>query len=271
MLALVFAALLTNGTLAAKPAPPAPVIKNSVGIGRFIIQDGTENASWLVTRFRESLWQNANDLRALNRQNPITLEDYLSGTDYTTAKKILSLTGEWTTGNARHTWVFQKPGPEGGMPVSALELKDLSGPEGYQLQATVHCYDEPELCKSFREKQNGLLAPKPDAAAGELALRQWHQRVQTEPCTVHTFNMKQPPYPAAALRDGIEGSVMLGIVFNTCGNVRDAWVHQSSGSRDLDRAARSQALKWQIDMKSLPKTTNKPGHAVVPITFRLGE
>ena len=98
MFALVFAALLANGTVAAKPAHPAPGVKDSVGIGRFTIQDGTENASWLVTRFRESLWQ-----------------------------------------------------------------------------------------------------------------------------------------------------------------------------RDLDRAARSQALKWQIDMKTLAKTTKKPRHAVVPITFRLGE
>jgi TonB family protein len=271
MLALVFAAMLANGTVAAKPASPAPGVKDPVGIGRFIIQDGTENASWLVTRFRESLWQNTNDLRALNGQNPIPLEDYLSGTDYATAKKMLSLTGEWTTGNARHTWVFQKPGSEGGIVESALELQDLSGPEGYHLQAFVHCYDEPERCKSFREKQNGLLAPKPAMATGELAMQQWRNRVYLETCIERPVKMDQPRYPAAALRENKGGNVFIGILFNRCGNVRDSWLLQSSGHRDLDRAALVKVLEWQLDLKTLPAEAMEKRMAQIPIRFEVGD
>mgnify|MGYP003410523629 CR=1 FL=1 len=76
---------------------------------------------------------------------------------------------------------------------------------------------------------------------------------------------------AAALRDGIEGKVLVGIAFNSCGNVRDAWIQQSSGNPDLDRAAVKQALKWQIDAQSLPKPVFETGRATVPIRFVLDD
>jgi TonB family protein len=153
----------------------------------------------------------------------------------------------------------------------ALELEDLSGPNGYHVRATVHCYDAPEFCKAYRNRQTPLLAPKPAVASGELAQLQWRNRVRIESCTVFSRNMRQPHYPASALRDGIEGSVMVRILFNSCGNVRDAWIQQSSGSRELDRAALTQALKWQIDVQSLPKTQLEISQATVPIRFQLAE
>lgn len=239
--------------------------------GRFELREGTQDGAWLAERFRESLWQMDDRLREYEGQNPRSLDAYLRSPEYSTAKQMLSLRGIWKIGHDTHTWVFDAPDPPGGLIVRALELEDLSGPDGYHVRATMHCYDAPEFCKAYRNRQMPLLAPKPVAAAGDLALRQWRNRVLTEPCTVFARNMRQPDYPATALRNGIEGLVKVGIVFNTCGNVRDAWVQHSSGSRELDRAAATQALKWQIDAQSLPKAIFESGHATVPIRFLLGD
>jgi protein TonB len=46
-----------------------------------------------------------------------------------------------------------------------------------------------------------------------------------------------PPYPAAAARNGDTGTVTLALLVGTDGRVTSAKVQNSSGSRDLDRAA----------------------------------
>lgn len=253
-----------NSTNAAIPA-------EEVNGGLFEFQDGTYDANWLDSRFRESLWQNDAVLRELNGQNPRSQLEYLRSSDFNRLKQALALSGSWKSGNAMHTWVFEEPDQPGGLISRALELEDLSGPDGYHVRATVHCYDAPEICEAYRNTQLPVLAPKPAATAGDLALRQWHDRILTEPCTVFARNMQPPAYPTAALRDGIEGMVLVGIAFNICGNVRDAWIQQSSGSPELDRAAVKQALKWQIDAQSLPKPVFEIRRATVPIRFVLDD
>jgi TonB family protein len=245
--------------------------KQANDTGRFEIRDGTQNDLWLDSQYRDALWRNDAVLRELNGQSPRLLEEYLLSSDFRTAKQVLDLSGSWKSGNAMHTWVFDEPYQRGGLITRALELEDLSGPSGYHVQATVHCYDAPEYCKAYNNRQMPLLAPKPATVTGDLAQRQWRNRVTTESCTAFAKNMRQPRYPDTALRNGIEGSVMVGIFFNSCGNVRDAWVQQSSGNRELDRAAVSNALKWQIDTQSLPKHMLEPGLAKVPVKFLLGE
>lgn len=253
--------------------PPVPAVKakDAIGEGRFEIRDGTYDSPWLDDRFREALWRNDAKLRELNSQSPRSQEEYLRSTDFSTVKKALALSGSWKSGNAMHTWVFDAPDLPGSLTASALELEDLSGPSGYHVRATMHCYDAPEFCKAYRNRLSPLLAPKPAAGSGDLAQMQWRNRVKTEPCTVFSRNMRQPQYPASAIRDGIEGSVMVRILFNSCGNVRDAWVQQSSGHMELDRAAVTQALKWQIDVQSLPNTQLEISQATVPIRFQLAE
>ncbi|MBP6535065.1 MAG: energy transducer TonB [Arenimonas sp.] len=251
------------------PVPPAVTAlaaKEATGEGRFELREGTQDDAWLTERFRESLWQLDVRLHEYKGQKPRSLEAYLRSPEYSTAKQMLALTGILHTGYATHTWVFDKPDTPGSMPARALEMEDLSGPDGYHVRATVHCYDEPLFCTPFRDRQTGLLAPKPAAAAGGLALQQWHNRIRTETCTVFARNMSHPRYPPQALRNGIGGTVRIGFRFNRCGNVRDAWVETSSGNRDLDRAALTQALKWQIDTTTLPEGKNT-GRAVAPITF----
>ena len=255
-----------SGSPPVPPAAPAPPAKVVTGEGSFELREGKQNGEWLAERFRESLWQLDTRLREYKGQGPRSLKAYLASPEYSTAKQMLALSGTMNTGHTTHTWVFDPPNPPDSMPARALELEDLSGPGGYHLRATVHCYDEPVFCKPFRDRQTGLLAPKPAAAAGDLALRQWHNRIRTETCTVFARNMSQPRYPPQALRNGIGGTVRVGFHYNRCGNVRDAWIETSSRNRDLDRAALTQALKWQIATTTLPEGENT-GRAVAPITF----
>ena len=254
------------------PAPPVPapamLAQDDSGRGRFEIRDGTGNESWLGERFKQAVWQQDNVLRGLNGRSPRKLEKFLRSPEYGTAKQMLSMRGRWKAGNATHAWVFDAPNPEGGMSTRALELEDLSGPDGYHVRATVHCDGAAETCAVFHEKQQNLLAPKPAAAAGDLALRQWRNHVYAEDCTVRAVNMAQPRYPVDALREGKGGTVRVGILFNRCGNVRDSWIMESSGHRSLDRAALGAAADWQVNLDTLPPGGLERRIARVPILFQ---
>ena len=56
----------------------------------------------------------------------------------------------------------------------------------------------------------------------------------------------QPAYPAAARKNGIEGSVLLELTVDEHGNVEAAEVKKSSGSRLLDKSALSAAKKTRF-------------------------
>lgn len=255
------------------PAPPAPPpatpAHDDSGSGRFEQRTGTQDAAWLADRFKEAVWQRDNLVRDLNGRSPRTLEKFLRSPEYSTAKQMLSMRGQWPAGKATHTWLFDAPDPMGGMTTRALELEDLSGPDGYHVRATVHCYDLPETCGVFQAKQQNLLAPKPAAAAGDLALRQWRNRVYAETCTTRQTDMAHPRYPMDALREGKGGTVIVGLLFNTCGNVRDAWLLQSAGHRSLDRAVLRKALEWQLDMTAMPPDGRQKRIAKVPVRFEV--
>lgn len=86
------------------------------------------------------------------------------------------------------------------------------------------------------------LAPPP-ADRGQYAA--WSESVATEACTPGPVHTPAPAYPYTAMRNDASGRVVLGLFINRCGDVRDAWVMESSGSRDIDRAAVRAALKWK--------------------------
>lgn len=80
-----------------------------------------------------------------------------------------------------------------------------------------------------------------------------------------------PAYPPAALRAGVEGSVVASLQVDTQGKVTDASIvsHDGERSRDLDRAVLDTLRGWRFD----PAVRN--GHAVatvvrVPVDFRTG-
>ena len=137
MLPIVFAAALAvaqNVSLSADishPLPPVPpnvpasfLARDDSGSGVFESFTGTHNAAWLAERFSETSWQSDNALRALNGNSPRTLDEYKKSNEYATAKQMLNMVGRWKSGNKTHTWVFDAAGPQGGMPLRALELED---------------------------------------------------------------------------------------------------------------------------------------------------
>ena len=78
-----------------------------------------------------------------------------------------------------------------------------------------------------------------------------------------------PAYPRDALRDGVEGTVLLKVLVDVDGRPLDVQIERSSGNRSLDRAAREQVLqRWRFH------PAMQDGRAVqaiglVPVDFRL--
>lgn len=78
-----------------------------------------------------------------------------------------------------------------------------------------------------------------------------------------------PSYPRAALREGVEGTVLLQVLVDVDGRPLRVDVHRSSGDRRLDLAARGQVLRhWRF------RPAIRDGRAVqaiglVPINFSL--
>lgn len=80
---------------------------------------------------------------------------------------------------------------------------------------------------------------------------------------------RMPTYPAAALRSGVQGSVIASLSVDTRGNVANAAIVSRSGerSRDLDRAVLNTVQNWKF------QPAMHEGRAVasvvrVPVDFR---
>lgn len=76
-----------------------------------------------------------------------------------------------------------------------------------------------------------------------------------------------PTYPAAALRAGETGSVVVRVDVDATGYPNNATVIQRSGSRELDRAATDAVRRWRFT----PAQSNGqpvPGSIEVPFDFK---
>jgi protein TonB len=76
-----------------------------------------------------------------------------------------------------------------------------------------------------------------------------------------------PEYPGAALRAGVEGTVVLRVQVGADGRPTDVQVAERSGSRDLDRAAERAVMGWTFE------PAIRGGEAVastveIPVDFR---
>ena len=60
-----------------------------------------------------------------------------------------------------------------------------------------------------------------------------------------------PALPRTILDQGVSGSVVLGLVFNGDGSVRDARIVRGSGISGLDEVARDGAMKWRLSAASV--------------------
>jgi periplasmic protein TonB len=82
-----------------------------------------------------------------------------------------------------------------------------------------------------------LLPPQPSYYAPVIA----------DPAIDPHSPLSQPPYPPAAIRDGIQGNLALDVLVGSDGHVRDARVVRSSGSALLDRSAVDEARRhWKL-------------------------
>lgn len=75
-------------------------------------------------------------------------------------------------------------------------------------------------------------------------------------------------YPRTALANRIEGTVILRVLVGEDGSVRDIEIDKTSGSRDLDRAAREAVMKWKFK-PGMRGGVAYAGWARVPISFTL--
>lgn len=76
-----------------------------------------------------------------------------------------------------------------------------------------------------------------------------------------------PTYPPAALRNGVEGSVVVRVDVDATGYPMNVTIIQRSGSRDLDRAAADAVRRWRFQ----PAQSNGvavPGSIEVPFDFK---
>lgn len=78
-----------------------------------------------------------------------------------------------------------------------------------------------------------------------------------------------PRYPRNALRAGHEGTVLLRVLVDETGRPREVSVEDSSGHRELDRAALQQVLeRWRFHPAQRDGRA-VPAYALVPVEFRL--
>ncbi|WP_083918771.1 energy transducer TonB [Rudaea cellulosilytica] len=76
------------------------------------------------------------------------------------------------------------------------------------------------------------------------------------------------PYPPIALRNHTEGTVILRVLVGEDGSVKDIEIDKSSGSHELDRAAREGVMKWKFK-PGMRGGVAYAGWARVPISFTL--
>ncbi|WP_425509904.1 MULTISPECIES: energy transducer TonB [Xanthomonas] len=78
-----------------------------------------------------------------------------------------------------------------------------------------------------------------------------------------------PSYPAAALRAGQQGTVMLRVLVGTDGRPTEVSVQTSSGHRVLDLAARSQVLRSWRFQPAMQNGQAVQAYGLVPVSFSL--
>lgn len=89
--------------------------------------------------------------------------------------------------------------------------------------------------------------------------------------SLQAIAMPAPEYPRQALRDGVEGTVLLELLVDTDGHVLRVRIMRSSGDRRLDDAARAQVLaNWRFQ-PALRDGRPVQALGTAPVVFRLDD
>lgn len=169
-------------------------------------------------------------------------------------------------------WTFE--GDAGRAPRRAFALSNLDG-EAYGLIAEVHCDDTPTACAEYRRGIQSMRSRPPisgftldPAARAMLDARyhSWVRLVQSEPCEDAPASPQTVRYPPTAVREQASGQVLVRVVYNSCGEIRDASIQKSAGHRDLDRAALAAVRSWRLGRDAVK---GQSGIGIFPITFSM--
>lgn len=79
-----------------------------------------------------------------------------------------------------------------------------------------------------------------------------------------------PKYPATALRNNDSGTVTVNVQLDAKGHPDQVRIEKSSGSRDLDRAAREAVMQWKFSPK-IENGTPVASELLIPVEFKLGD
>jgi len=151
---------------------------------------------------------------------------------------------------------FYKAGPA-QTPQQVAEVEPLPEP----LPAAAGSSDMPDARPLPVDEQPQLVetAPPPPPAAAAAPVAEAAPAAMSSSDRPQPIADQSPPpsYPPAALRNGVEGSVVVRVEVDATGVPFNVTIVQRSGSRDLDRAATDAVRRWRF----LPAQSN--GQAVV--------
>ncbi len=86
---------------------------------------------------------------------------------------------------------------------------------------------------------------------------------------VNVNECEKPEYPAKALRENKEGTVVISFLIGADGKVKDSKVDKSSGSRDLDRAAKEKLAECNKFKAGIVNGSPVESWAVVEYVWKL--
>lgn len=123
----------------------------------------------------------------------------------------------------------------------------------------------PTKCKAWlKQKRDAREKNQPEA--NQLARAKEKARLNpSEPTPIDT---PAPRYPSQAIRQRIEGVVILQLVVGVNGHVSNATIKTSSGSPVLDQAALDATKTW-LYIPAMQNGVMTPTEIAVPLTFSL--
>jgi TonB family protein len=178
-------------------------------------------------------------------------------------------------------WDFRNPHDQ-RWPSQAIRMSFTSGSSDYKVHATVYCEDSAAECQTLFADATRMSAPQPPLPpsnepgmilSGDYKtqwfhdLRDgWQRAIATEPCTPGPPHEEPPVYPEAEKLAKVTGTVVLQVLVNQCGDVRNVVVEATSHDRGLDRAAINAVQNWR--MKGSPdKSSGQPHMVRIPVVF----
>ena len=97
-----------------------------------------------------------------------------------------------------------------------------------------------------------------------------HSTLATSERSVALLTHPKPAYPAPALRERQQGTVVVMAKVDVAGRVSDAQVVRRSGSFTLDRAAMNEVRRWKFE-PALHNGQPVVASVEVPVSYRLGD